>query len=70
MSNDVKELAEKVVYWCEYDLEGFSTRGPTHVAEEALRCVLFTLTHDPEARRIFNELLAEGRREWIAAHPE
>ena len=47
-----------MVDWCEHDLEGFSTRGPAHVAEEFLRCVLFTMSHDPEARRIFNELLA------------
>jgi hypothetical protein len=32
--------------------------------------VLFTMSHDPEALRIFNKLLAEERREWIAAHPE
>lgn len=70
MSNDIKQLADIMVYWCEGDLEGFSTRGPAHVAEEFLRCALFTMIHDPEARRIFNELLAEGRREWIAAHPE
>lgn len=70
MSNDIKQLADIVVDWCEYDLEGFSTHPPAHVAEEALRCILFTLTHDPEAQRIFNELLAESRREWIASHPE
>ena len=70
MSNGIKQLADIMVDWCEHDLEGFSTRGPAHVAEEVLRCVLFTMTHEPEALRIFNELLAEERREWIAAHPE
>ncbi len=70
MSNGIKQLADIMVDWCEHDLEGFSTRGPAHVAEEFLRCVIFTMSHDPEARRIFNELLAEERREWIAAHPE
>ena len=70
MSNDIKQLADIMVDWCGHDLEGFSTRGPRHVAEEIIRCMLFTMTQEPEALRIFNGLLAEERREWIAAHPE
>ena len=70
MSDGIKQLADIMVNWCAHDLEGFSARGPAHVAEEFLRCALFTMSHDPEALRIFNELLAEERREWIAAHPE
>ena len=70
MSNDIKQLADIMVDWCEHDLETIAAHPAKIVAEEFLRCVLFTMSHDPEALRIFNKLLAEERREWIAAHPE
>lgn len=70
MTNDFNQLADIMVDWCEYDLDALGPRGATETARETLRCMLFTLTQDPEARRLFAILLREEREEWIAAHPE
>lgn len=70
MTNDFNQLADIMVDWCEYDLDALGPRGAAGNAREALQCMIFTLTQDAEARRLFGGLLAEARREWIAAHPE
>jgi hypothetical protein len=70
MKDDIKQLADIMVDWCGHDLEQITAHPASIVAEEFLRCVLFTMTQEPEALRILNKLIAQERREWLAAHPE
>lgn len=69
-TSDFNQLTDIIVDWCHVDLERMTAHPSGIVAGEMLRCMLFTLTQDPDARRIFEGLLAHERREWIAAHPE
>ena len=69
-TSEFNQLSDIIVDWCQLDLERMTAHPAGIVSHEMLRCMLFTLTHDPDARRIFENLLAEERREWIAAHPE
>lgn len=69
-TSEFNQLSDIIVDWCQFDLERMTAHPAATVSREMLRCMLFTLTHDPDARRIFEGLLAEERREWIAAHPE
>lgn len=69
-TSEFNQLSDIIVDWCRLDLERMTAHPAEIVSQEMLRCMLFTLTHDPDARRIFENLLAEERREWIAAHPE
>ena len=54
MDRDMAQLADILVDWCEADLEGFSTRGPTHVAQEMVRCLAFTLANCQDAREVLD----------------
>jgi hypothetical protein len=51
------QLADILVDWCEADLEGFSTRGPTHVAQEMVRCLAFTLANCQDAREVLERIV-------------
>ena len=57
MDRDMAQLADILVDWCEADLEGFSTRGPTHVAQEMVKCLAFTLANCLDAREVLNRIV-------------
>lgn len=57
MDRDMAQLADILVDWCEADLEGFSTRGPTHVAQEMVRCLAFTLANSQDAREVLARIV-------------
>ncbi len=63
MDRDMAQLADILVDYCGADLEGFSTRGPTHVAQEAIKCLVFTLVNCQDARELLARLVRDGRHE-------
>ena len=63
MDRDMAQLAYILVDYCGADLEGFSSRGPTHVAQEAINCLVFTLVNCQDARELLARLVRDGRKE-------
>jgi len=61
MSNDFKQLSDILVDWCGVDLEQVQSGFPARTANEMLKCMLWTLSQEPEARRLFKALLDEER---------
>lgn len=60
MQNEsISQLADIIADWCELDLAGdrFAGAGPDKVAQEMVRCMLFTLASDRTALDLFNRLL-------------
>jgi hypothetical protein len=68
MTNDIKQLADIMVDWCDFDLDPSRVgqlESADEVAEEAIRCLLYTVAHDPTAQRLLLSLI---REESIRAH--
>jgi len=68
MTNDIKQLADITADWCGVDLERLGHTRPVKadaIAEEAIRCLLYTASQDPTARRLLLNLI---REESIRAH--
>lgn len=65
MDLDMAQLADILVDYCEYDLEGkhFTDRSPTDNAQEIIRCMVFTLVNSQDAREIFSRMVRDGREE-------
>ncbi len=62
MTNDIKQLADITADWCEFDLQPrriARLETADEVAEEAIRCLLFTVTQDDTARRLLMNLIRE-----------
>jgi len=68
MTNDIKQLADIMVGWCDFDLHPRRVgqlESADEVAEEAIRCVIYTVANDPTAHRLLLNLV---REESIRAH--
>jgi len=65
MDLDMAQLADILVDYCEYDLEGkhFADRSPTDNAKEIIRSMVFTLVNSQDAREIFSRMVRDGREE-------
>lgn len=65
MDLDMAQLADILVDYCEYDLEGkhFIDRCPTDNAKEIIRSMVFTLVNSQDAREIFSRMVRDGREE-------
>ena len=63
MDRDMAQLADILVDYCGADLEGFSSRGPTHVAQEAITSLAFTLVNCQDARELLARIVRDGREE-------
>ena len=63
MDRDMAQLADILVDYCGADLEGFSSRGPTHVAQETIKCLAFTLVNCQDARELLARIVRDGREE-------
>lgn len=75
MNNDLAQLADILVDWNRYDIDAILRdcdpgSGTTVAAGEFLRCLLFTLSQDPTARKIFNSLLVDEIAELRARFEE
>ncbi len=68
MTNDFKQLADIMVDWCGDDLIRLGHDRPVKaewVAEEAIRCLLFTIGQSEDARRLLLSLMHE---EFVRVH--
>jgi len=73
MDPKIAQLSDIISDWCAFDLERIAHNRPVKVdsiAQEAVRCMLFTLAQDPTARDLFMSLLAEEIEEIRRAHAE
>ena len=75
MNNDLAQLADILVDWTRYDIDAIlrdcdPDSGPTVAAGEFLKCLLFTLSQDTTARKLFNGLLLEELAEVRARFEE
>jgi hypothetical protein len=54
-------LAQHVFESCEYDLDRFATptMAPRVVTEEVIKCLVYTLAIDPDARSLFNMMVRQ-----------
>jgi hypothetical protein len=70
--NDLNQLADIMVDWAGYDInnliqnsEPMSSRDQaTPAAREFIKCLLWTLSQEPEARRLLQSLTAQAQAEW------
>ena len=65
MDRDMAQLADILVDYCEYDLEGkhFIDRCPTDNAKEIIRSMVFTLVNCQDARELLARIVRDGRHE-------
>jgi hypothetical protein len=71
MTNDLAQLSDILVDWTGTDIENLLRNcGPSAdtsvAAREFIRCMLWTMSEEPEALRIFNRLLKEQMKEQFA----
>lgn len=70
MDRDMAQLADILVDWCGADLDGLSDQGQTHVAQEAIRCLAFTLAHDQTARELLARIVRNEMAEFRSRFEE
>lgn len=73
MDPKIAQLSDIVADWCGADLERIGHSRPVKVdaiAREAVQCMLFTLTQDLTARKLFMSLLMEEIETARRAHTE
>ena len=73
MDPKIAQLSDIVADWCAADLERIGHSRPVNVdaiAQEMVRCMLFTLAHDPTARDLFTDLLVDELAEIRARFSE
>jgi hypothetical protein len=69
----IAQLSDIVADWCGSDLERIGHNRPVQVdaiAQEVVRCMLFTLTQDLTARKLFMAALMDDIEELRRAHTE
>jgi hypothetical protein len=62
MTNDIKQLADITADWCDFDLQPQRVgrlENADEVAEEAIRCLLYTIGQSEDARRLLLNLVSE-----------
>jgi hypothetical protein len=64
MTNDLAQLSDILVDWTRHDIDNLLRNckpetDTTNAAAEFIRCMLWTLSEDPAALRIFNRLMKE-----------
>ena len=61
MDPKLAQLADILVDWCGADLEGIiqDRPEPTQLAQEAIRCLVFTMAATRDARDLFVDLLGD-----------
>ena len=54
-------VTQHVFESCEYDLDRFATptMDPRVVTEEVIKCLVYTLAIDPDARSLFNMMVRQ-----------
>ena len=73
MDPKLAQLADILVDWCGSDLDRITHDRPVSTdaaAQEMIRCLLFTLTQDLTARKLFMSLLMNEIEENRRAHSE
>ena len=70
MDRDMAQLADILVDWCGADLDGLSEHGQTHVAQEVIRCLAFTLAHDQTARELLARIVRNEMAEFRSRFEE
>ena len=73
MDPKIAQLSDIVVDWCGSDLERIGHSRPVNVdaiAQEMVRCMLFTLAQDLTARKLFMAALMDDIEELRWAHTE
>jgi hypothetical protein len=68
-SNDLNQLADMMVDWAGYDINRILTNcepdtGTTVASVEFIKCLLWTLSQEPEARRCLQSLTTQAQAEW------
>jgi hypothetical protein len=68
-SNDLNQLADTVVDWAGHDINRILENcepdtGTTTASVEFIKCLLWTLSQEPEARRLLQRLTAQAQAEW------
>jgi hypothetical protein len=71
-SNDLNQLADAVVDWSGYDINNLLQNWEpntdrdqaTPAAREFIKCLLWTLSQEPEARRLLKSLTAQAQADW------
>jgi hypothetical protein len=71
MTNDLAQLSDILVDWTRHDIDNLLRNckpetDTTNAAAEFIRCMLWTMSEEPEALRIFNRLLKEQMKEQFA----
>jgi hypothetical protein len=71
-SNDLNQLADIMVDWAGYDINNLLQNSEpmrerdqaTPAAREFIKCLLWTLSQEPEARRLLQRLTTQAQAEW------
>jgi hypothetical protein len=71
-SNDLNQLADAVVDWAGVDINNLLQNWEpnterdqaTPAAREFIKCLLWTLSQEPEARRCLQSLTTQAQAEW------
>jgi hypothetical protein len=71
-SNDLNQLADAVVDWAGHDINSLLQNWEpnterdqaTPAAREFIKCLLWTLSQEPEARRLLQRLTTQAQSEW------
>ena len=68
-SNELNQLADMVVDWAGYDINRILANckpdaDSTVASVEFIKCLLWTLSQEPEARRCLQSLTAQAQAEW------
>lgn len=68
MDNDMKQLADILVDWCESDLCGDDFIGvdPSTVAQSFVKSLAFTLANDSNAREVLERIIRNEMEELRA----
>ena len=72
MDQDMAQLADILVDWCEADLDGDALAGgsPTRVAQEMVKCLAFTLANSQDARELLARIVRNEMKEIRARFEE
>lgn len=70
MDNDMMQLADILVDWCEHDLNQLTAHPSQIVSREFVRCLAFTLANDQNARDVLARIVRNEMAEIRARFEE